>query len=258
MGAKTALLAFGDGDLRPALARAAAPEPAGAEALVRQVHQGYTVEAIGEGTLGERTYPPDDVTYVAILPGAELLCDGRLVLDRPSELPERLLSLGAGRRVIMHAMHSVTDWLAFAVWEDGTLVRSLSLSPGSGIMENTGEPYSFELPYWAGEHPVEPEPGWPDQSPYPLPFHPLELGEEALRALFGFTLEGSPCADDLDPWNVPVHGFRVTDPTGQEQAAREAAYAQARQALGTPRFFRRGPDGTMHEVTLGSPGKHHD
>jgi hypothetical protein len=48
----------------------------------------------------------------------------------------------------------MTDWLAFAVWEDGELIRSLNLSPGSGIMENTGEPYGFELHYRAGEHPA--------------------------------------------------------------------------------------------------------
>ncbi|MGW3628080.1 DUF6928 family protein, partial [Streptomyces sp. NPDC000880] len=29
-------------------------------------------------------------------------------------------------------MHSVVDWLAFAVWEDGRLIRSLSLSPDDG------------------------------------------------------------------------------------------------------------------------------
>jgi hypothetical protein len=61
------------------------------------------------------------------------------IWNLPSALPERLLSLSAGRRLIMHGMHSVTDWLAFAVWEDGKPIRSLSLSPGSGIMENTGE-----------------------------------------------------------------------------------------------------------------------
>lgn len=67
---------------------------------------------------------------------------------------------------------------------------------------------SFELPYWAGEHPVEP---WPDEDdePYPLPFHPLELGEDALRALFGFVQEGMPGPDDIDEHSVPMHGFLV-------------------------------------------------
>src|SRR5688572_19395604 len=91
------------------------------------------------------------------------------------------------------------DWLAFAVWEDSQLVRSMSLSPDNGIMENIGEPYSFELlPYWAGEHPVERTHGWPDQEPYALPFHPLDMGEDALRAFFGFIIERMPDPEDID------------------------------------------------------------
>jgi hypothetical protein len=150
----------------------------------------------------------------------------------------------------MHGMHSVVDWLCFAVWEDGVLVRSLSLSPDGGIHENIGEPFDFERPYWAGEHPVEPDPTLDDDEPYPLPFHPLELGEEALRALFGFIIEGYPDPDDIDTEEVHLHGFRVTDPTGREQTEREFAYQQARQSMGPPRFFRMGPDGTMIETSI--------
>lgn len=252
VGAKTALLAFADGDIRPALLRAVPAERSATEALVRQVHPGYVVAPADDSTLFDDIYPPDDTTYATVLAGAELYCDQRLVLDRPSELPEHLRRAGAGRRIIMHAMHSVVDWLAFAVWEDGVLIRSLSLSPDGGIRENVGKPYDFELPYWAGEHPVEPVPGWPDQGPYPLPFHPLALGEEALRALFGFVVEGYPDPDDIDPEAVHLHGFRVTDPSGEEQAAREAMYADTRRAMGSPRTFRMGPDGTMHEVSLDS------
>ncbi|TQJ25489.1 hypothetical protein FBZ33_5842 [Micromonospora sp. A202] len=40
-------------------------------------------------------------------------------------------------------MHSVVDWLSFAVWENGVLIRSLSLSPDGGIQENIGKPYDF-------------------------------------------------------------------------------------------------------------------
>lgn len=252
MGAKTALLAFADGDLRPALYGATRSELSETETLVRQIHPGRVVEPFGESTLFDGIYPPDDITYATKLAGAELYCDRRLVLDRPSELPEHLREAGAGRRIIMHGMHSVVDWLSFAVWEDGLLIRSLSLSPDGGIRENIGKPYDFELPYWAGEHPVEPVPGWPNQAPYPLPFHPLALGEQALRALFGFVVEGHPESDDIDAEAVHLHGFRVTDPSGEEQAAREAAYAQARRAMRSPRRFRLGPDGAMHEVSLGS------
>ncbi|MBE1591584.1 DUF6928 family protein [Nonomuraea angiospora] len=252
MGAKTALLAFAEGDIRPALLSATRSERAETEALVRRVHPDYAVAPAEDGTLWDCVYPPDDVTYATALAGAELFCDRRLVLDRPSELPEHLLKAGAGRRIIMHAMHSVVDWLAFAVWEDGVLVRSLSLSPDGGIQENIGEPYDFELPYWAGEHPVERVPGWPDQDPYPLPFHPLELGEDALHALFGFVIEGAPDPGHIDAAGLHLHGFRVTDPSGREQAEREARYAEARRAMGPPRIFRMGPNGTMHEVSFDS------
>jgi hypothetical protein len=230
-GAKTALLAFADGDLRPALLGATRSERAEVERLVRQLYPGYLVASADDGTLSDDLYPPDDITYATVLAGTELLCDRRLVLDYPSELPEHLRNAGAGRRIIMHGMHSVVDWLCFAVWEDGRLVRSLSLSPGSGIRENIGEPYDFEVPYWAGEHSV---PGWPDWQPYPLPFRPLELGEEALRALFGFVVEGRLRPDDLDVEAVHLHGFRVTDPSGEEQAAREAEYEQARPPSRAP------------------------
>ncbi|MEH0844720.1 hypothetical protein V6U81_20250 [Micromonospora sp. CPCC 205711] len=85
-----------------------------------------------------------------------------------------------------------------------------------------------------------------------MPFHPLGLGEEALRALFGFVIEGHPDPDDIDTEAVHLHGFRVTDPSGDEQAAREARYAEVLRAMGPPRSFRMGPDGTMYEVSLDS------
>ena len=154
MGAKTALLAFTKGDLRPALRGAVEADPAEVLALVRGMHPGYDVTPIADGVLGDDIYPPDDTSFATVLTGAELFCDRRLVCDRPSQLPARLLRAAGARRIIMHGMHSVSDWLCFAVWENGALVRSLSVSPDGGVVENIGEPYDFERPYWAGERPV--------------------------------------------------------------------------------------------------------
>jgi hypothetical protein len=259
MGAKTALLAFVDGDLPTVLRRAgrspgAGLRPAGsdrsgtgeAEAVVRRLSPGYEVTPIPGGTLVEDTYPPDDVAFAAVLPGAVLLCDRRLLATPSSELPDHLLAEAAGRRILLHSMHSVSDALTFAVWEDGQLIRSLSVSPDSGIVEDIGEPYPFERPYRAGEHPVTSV--LPGQGPYPLPFHPLSLGEEALRTLFGFVIEGRPQPDDVDASAVRLHGFRVADPTGREQTAREAHLLEVISRMAPPRRYRMGADDTMHEV----------
>jgi hypothetical protein len=35
----------------------------------------------------------------------------------------------------------------------------------------------------------------------------LELGEEVLRELFGFVIEGSPRPGDLNPFDVPLLAF---------------------------------------------------
>ncbi|MEO3745773.1 hypothetical protein [Plantactinospora sp. B5E13] len=139
----------------------------------------------------------------------------RRLFDRPSQLPEQLVEVGRGRRLYLHAMHSVVDWLAFAVWEDGRLVRSLSLSPGGGIAEEIGDRLPFERPYWAGQFPVEPDPYHEDDQPYALPFHPLDLGERAMLEFFGFCVEGCSTGEDVpepvvDVWGVELQGFRLT------------------------------------------------
>ncbi|MFE6761750.1 DUF6928 family protein [Streptomyces sp. NPDC057689] len=210
MGAKTAILAYADGDVAPVLKAAGEPQAAGTAELVARVFPGRGTVSTEGYLLAETTYPPEGITYAASFPGVDLVCDRRLMFDRPSELPAHLLEAAEGRRVILHAMHSVSDWLAFAVWEKGRLCRSLSLSPDGGIVENVGDPFPFEAPYWAGDRPVEFDPEW-DEEPYPLPFHPLELGNEALRALFGFVLEGCPSPEDVAPDEIPLLGFTLTN-----------------------------------------------
>ncbi|MFC1410839.1 hypothetical protein ACEZCY_16025 [Streptacidiphilus sp. N1-12] len=248
MGAKTALLAYMDAEGPSALRPTVAADRERTEALVRRLYPGWEIADAAACELGEATYPPEGTAYVGSFPGMDIVCDRHWMGDFPTRLAQYLIDASAGRRMVVHWMHSVVDFFAFAVWEDGRLVRSLSLSPDNGIVEDIGERFPFEAPYWAGEHPVKRIPGWPVQGPYPLPFHPLELGEEALRTFFGFVLEGRPVPADIDASAVELRGFRLKDPQGPDPVVRQAAIAAAVARMGPPRRFGFAPDGSMVEI----------
>ncbi len=73
-------------------------------------------------------------------------------------------------------------------------------------MEDLGNRLPFEEPYWAGEHPaLDPE---EDPASYPFPSHPLELGEAALQAMFGYQLEGYLDRSLLEPESIPLIRFK--------------------------------------------------
>src|SRR5262249_2865888 len=153
--------------------------------------------------------PRDDVIHIGVFPGVSVVAAKEFAGDYPSRLPKRLLAAAAGRRMYLHAMHSFVDWHAFALWTDGNLVRSLSLSPDSGILDDIGQRCSFEEPYWSGQHPVDnddEETGEEDK--YPLPFHPLDLGEVTLREFFGYQLEGFIDPTLLEPESIPLVRYR--------------------------------------------------
>ncbi len=121
-------------------------------------------------------------------------------------LPEHVARSVGDRRLVVHQMHSVNDSMGFGVWHNGRWVRRLGMDPDNGIFLNEGEPLPAERPFWAGEH--------AEDDDYSLPFHPLELAEELLRAELGFVLEGEPGADDVDPFEIPMFTFaRQPQPT---------------------------------------------
>jgi hypothetical protein len=206
VGAKDWMVVYADGDVRPVLQAAPPIDRDETRALVRRLYPSRRVVEIEDGSLFEAN-PPQDQLLAGCFPGLTVICTADAALDRPSTLDQRFLDEGKGRTVILHAMHSVVDWFAYALWTpDGALTRSLSLSPDNGVIENIGDPLPFEAPFWAGERPVDPE---DDEDAYPLPFHPLELAEAALRSLFGFTYEGDYEPDDPDLEAVVLAGFRI-------------------------------------------------
>jgi hypothetical protein len=212
VGAKDWILAFCETTDPRAVLRGKPPlDHAAARTAAERLHPGRTLTALPDATLGDNTDPDGGLIYVGAFSGLTLVCTDIAALDEPSQLPHSVITAIPASKVYLHAMHSSVDWFAYAVWIDGQLTRSLSLSPDSGVMENIGTPRSFEEPYWAGSHPaIDPDDLDPDDEPYPLPFHPLDLAEVALQELLGFTFEGLPLPDDVDPFEIPLAGFTVT------------------------------------------------
>jgi len=197
------MIVYANGNVGEALRRNPALDRDATLQLARSLFPQDRLEPIGDGDLSY-TCPPDDELHIGCFPGVSILAAKEFGIDYPSRLPGPLVSGGGGETVYLHAMHSVVDWLAYAQWINGKLVRSLSLSPDSGILEDIGHRLPFEEPYWSGQYPVTTDPG----NEYPLPFHPLELGEEALKEFFGYQLEGSVDPGLLEPESIPLVKYK--------------------------------------------------
>jgi hypothetical protein len=207
VGAKDWMVFYAEQDVPSVLRRRPALDREATERLVERLFPGRAATALEDVSLLDGD-PPDDRVHAAVWPGATVVCSGEVGVDRPSAVDPRFVEEGAGRSTYLHAMHSVVDWFAFAVWEpDGRLRRALSLSPDNGIMENAGEPLPFEEPFWSGARPADDDED--EDDPYPLPFHPLELAEEALGSLFGFVYEGPASVETIDPDDIPLAAFAL-------------------------------------------------
>lgn len=203
MGAKTCFVAQSNGGAREVLAKKLALDESATAGLVASLFPGVSFSEPRGADLSY-TYMANETVVAGCFPGLSIVVTSEVAVDHPSQLPTKYIA--ANGLTILHAMHSVVDWFAFAVWEDGVLRRSLSVAPDSGVIENVGAPLSFETPYWEGKHPaIDPE----EEDSYPLPFHPLELGEAALREFFGFQLEGFVDPALIEPEQIAMLRFDV-------------------------------------------------
>jgi hypothetical protein len=204
VGAKTWMLVGAAGSVHGALA---AKPPLNHEATMALANRLFPDEKLiphGAGDLS-CTCPPDDEVHIGSFAGLSIVAAKEFAIDCPSRLDSRFSKEMSAPMLYLHAMHSVVDWFAFAIWKDRRLIRSLSLSPESGIIEDIGERLPFEIAYWSGDHPaVELQDEEDGEQPYPFPFHPLELGEAALKEFFGYQLEGLLDDTLLEPEEIEL------------------------------------------------------
>ncbi len=200
MGAKTWMLVYADTDARAALTARPKIDRAATLHLAKKLFPGEKLTLVDEGDLFD-TAPADEELYLGCFSDVSVIAAREFGIEYPSRLPQAFLDAGGSGKIYLHAMHSVVDWFAFAVWSSGKLIRSLSLSPNHGILEDIGARLPFEEPYWQGKHPVADD---GNQEDYPFAFHPLELGEAALAEFFGYQLEGYDRSARLDPETIPL------------------------------------------------------
>jgi len=205
MGAKTWMLVLANSNACEALSAKPPLDREATQKLSSALFPGEKLEQIGDGDLSY-TCPPDDEVHIGCFPGVSVVAAKEFGIDYPSKLPQRFIDAGGNGMVTLHSMHSVVDWFAYATWANGKLMRSLSLSPDSGIMEDIGQRLLFEEPFWSGDRPAVDDDEEADA--YPFPFHPLDLGEAALKDQFGYQLEGYIDASLLEPESVPLVRYK--------------------------------------------------
>src|SRR5512140_3562623 len=119
MGAKDWMLAYCETDPRAVLRSSPTLDHAAARAAAERLHPGRTLTAVPDSTLGDDSQPDDELIYVGAFSGLTLVCTGIAALDQPAQLPRSVIAAIPASRLYLHAMHSVVDWFAYAMWTDG-------------------------------------------------------------------------------------------------------------------------------------------
>ena len=203
MGMKALLIAVSDGLPRHDLAS----QPIGSVDASRQVAEsllpGLVGDQLPDGELSECCYPNSGV-YVGTFGGTWLMTSQHdsLTSWAPTADDRR-------RNAYRVYMQSTVSLGGFSYWgADGTF-REFYGTREKGLLENKGLPLPFERPFWAGDEDdrVAASFGYDN-----MPFHPMDLGDAALREFFGFVGEGAPRPDDLDAEEIFLHGFELISP----------------------------------------------
>jgi len=154
---------------------------------------------VGRGPLDENAFPERGSFCVGAFESGLVLSTRDAYLFNPTKLDRRYLRPALGRTVTLLTQRPTYDMFAFARWEDGHLLRSISVNPVGRVWESVGQPEAFEAPFWEGR--------FPPPVGYPLPFHPLDMSQAALHSTLRLNAEGPPEPGLIDMSSVVVDRF---------------------------------------------------
>jgi hypothetical protein len=198
MGIDLALLAIAD-SAAPDLSR---PLTADASEIVHALFPRTSYVSQGPSPLDSGSLPARGDLWVGRFQGGILLSTRDAHLYNPTKLAKRYLKPALGAGVTLITQRSSNDMFAYARWTDGRLTRSISVNPIGRIWESIGPPEPWERPFWRGDRPVGGD--------YPLPFHPLDMSDAALRSVLRLHYEGPPEAGLIEPASVVLHVYQAT------------------------------------------------
>ncbi|OYD68393.1 DUF6928 family protein [Rhodococcus sp. OK302] len=234
MAARVSTIWFIDSsDARAELSTYPQPDQSAALATAKRLYPGKDFESLGPHPLSTAATVQPGYVFVGVYQNISVVCSTELSSVLPSELPATwLLSPHAPRTLLVSSVPGRAQG-SFALWEDGQLRRSFSALP-IDIVENIGIPETWELPYWAGEHPLRYPPGvLPD--PQSLPFHPQQFAEAANAEWLGFRYTGTPHDDDLDKTQILLWGFKIHQKVEAPKITLELVAPKAKLELAAPK-----------------------
>ena len=206
MAAKRSMLVYSDGNAKEILKSQPELDREASTDLARKLFPSKKFTPIEDGNL-RFTNPYKNQLYIGSFPGMTVVSTPAIAIDCPSRLPRSFLNPELGNTLYLFAMHRAAEWFAYAIWENGTLVRSLSISGEEGkLLEDIGPRQPFETLHWSEGHPLFENPEEENCSPFN--FHPLDLGDAAFKEYLGYRMEGYSDASPIDPAKISLVGLQ--------------------------------------------------
>ncbi len=205
------ILGAADGLPRTGLVPGDIGDPAAARALVTALYPGRVGADLPPLDLRSAVHPEAGRAYAGVFRDAVIVCGDDLT--DLVDLAPVAGRLGPGRTVVRLQVSSVTESAGLEILgPDGSTVRDVMLVGEQGVVVDDGPRLDFERPFFAGER--DPDGAYAVVNGPAMPFDAVDYGQEALRTLFGFAVDGRR-PGDLDARHVLLHGFAV-DPAGDD------------------------------------------